>query len=214
MRDYFDAYDFAASQPEVNAGRIAYWGTSLSGGNVIYAAAIDKRVRAVIAQSPFVSGELHTVGLVPMLPAIFGNRAGVRDGKPSAMVPVVAASLKEAASGRSQAILGTVDAFRYMQETENVGGKWKNEVTLQSMFNLMAHEPRRFIHRIAPTPFLMVVPERDETVDTRSQLAMYESALEPKRVHVIRDCGHFGIYAGLGLEENIKVQVEFLRQNL
>jgi cephalosporin-C deacetylase-like acetyl esterase len=214
VRDYYDAFDFAASQPEVDPKRIAYWGTSLSGGNVICAAAIDKRIRAVVVQSPFVSGELQSAPLAPLLPSILGNRASVRNGNPSIMVPVVPTTLEEANSGNSQAVLSTVDAYHFMQEMKTVGGEWKNEVTLQSMFNLMAHEPRSFIHRIAPTPILMMVPEYDETVETKHQLAMYELALEPKQIRVLRGCGHFGIYTGLGFEENIDAQIQFLKKTL
>ncbi|KAN0095926.1 alpha/beta superfamily hydrolase [Hyaloscypha variabilis] len=215
VRDYFDAFDFAASQPEVNSSRVAYWGTSLSGGNVICAAAVDRRIRAVVAQSPFVSGEIHTTPLAPMLPGIFANRSTVREGKSSMIVPVVPATLEEAESGRSPAILNTAEAFYFMQAMEKAGGEWKNEVTLQSMFNLMVHEPKRFIHRVAPTPLLMVVPENDITVETRAQLDMYRLALEPKQIHVIRDCGHFSIYGGgSGFDENIRIQIEFLRKNL
>lgn len=214
VRDYFDAFDFAASQPEVDPTRIAYWGTSLSGGNVICAAAIDKRVRAVVAQTPFVSGEIQTAPLVPMLPAIFSNRANVREGKPSAMVPVTPGTLEEAESGQSPAVLNTPEGFHFMEEMKNVGGAWKNEVTLQSMFNLMSHEPKGLIHRIAPTPFIMLVAENDDIVETKHQLTMYQLALEPKQIHVVRDCGHFGVYGGAGFEENIKVQIEFLRKNL
>ncbi|CZR61877.1 related to DltD N-terminal domain protein [Phialocephala subalpina] len=214
VRDYFDAFDFAASQPEVDATRIAYWGTSLSGGNVICAAAVDKRIKTVIAQTPFVSGEIHTKPLVKMLPGIFANRAGIRGGNPSVMIPVSPTSPEEAESGRSMAILNSPAAYHFMEDMKKIGGNWKNEVTLQSMFNLMAHEPKSFIHRIAPTPFLMVVADDDETVGTDNQLAMYQLALEPKQIHVVRGYSHFGVYDGPGLEENIKVQIEFLRKNL
>ncbi|KAG9229951.1 alpha/beta superfamily hydrolase [Amylocarpus encephaloides] len=215
VRDYFDAFDFASAQPEVDGARVAYWGTSLSGGNVICAAAVDRRIRAVVAQSPFVSGEIHSAPLAPMLPGIFANRSAVREGASSMMVPVVPATLEEAESGRSPAILNTAEAFGFMQGLETAGGEWKNEVTLQSMFNLMVHEPTRLIHRVAPTPLLMVVPEKDLTVETRAQLDMYRLAWEPKQLHVIRDCGHFGIYGGgSGFDENIRVQIEFLRRNL
>ncbi|KAH8778070.1 hypothetical protein BGZ57DRAFT_854108 [Hyaloscypha finlandica] len=146
-----------------------------------------------------------------MLPAIFANRTSVRGGKASMMVPVVPATLGEAERGRSPAVLGTVEMFHFMNYMEKSGGEWKNEITLQSMFNLMAHEPKRFVHRIAPTPLLMVVPEQNTTVETKAQLDMYRLALEPKQIHLVKNCGHFGIYGGgVGFDENIRVQIEFL----
>ncbi len=214
MRDYYDAFDFAANQPEVDPTRIVYWGSSLSGGNVICAAAIDKRIRAVIAQIPFVSGELQTAPLAPLIPGLFANRSDVRAGNPSANVPIIPESLEDARSGRSRAILNSLEAFQFLTETQKLGGDWKNEVTLQSLFNLLSHEPRAFIHRVAPTPLLMVVVDNDETVRTTHQLAAYQQALEPKQLYVVRNFGHFGVYDGLGFEENVNVQVNFLRKNL
>ena len=73
-----------------------------------------------------------------------------------------------------------------MNDMEKSGGEWKNEITLQSMFNLMAHEPKRFVHRIAPTPLLMVVPEQNTTGETKAQLDMYRLALEPKHIHLVK----------------------------
>lgn len=174
VKDYYDAFDYAASLPEVDASKIVYWGSSLSGGNVICAAAVDKRIAAVISQIPFVSGKQASADKAPMLHLLFHNRANIRTGTtPSALIPVTPETLEEAQSGHSHAVLGSVDAFNFDQATASHGGDRKNEVTVQSMLNLMSHEPQAFIHRIAPTPFLMVVSENDSSISTPQQLAMF-----------------------------------------
>ena len=48
--DMQDAITFAQLQPEVDPEKIGIWGSSYSGGHVLYVAAVDKRVRAVISQ--------------------------------------------------------------------------------------------------------------------------------------------------------------------
>jgi fermentation-respiration switch protein FrsA (DUF1100 family) len=48
--DWFNAVSYAATQPMVDAGRIGLRGSDLSGGYVIYAAAHDTRVKAVVSQ--------------------------------------------------------------------------------------------------------------------------------------------------------------------
>lgn len=214
VKDYFDAFDSAVSHPEVDPKRVVYWGSSLSGGNVICAAAIDRRIKAVVAQIPFVSGELQSAPMAGMVPALFANRTNVRAGNPSAMIPVIPDSFEQAETGHSPAVLNTPDAFNFLNGLSERGGNWENKVTLQTMFNILSFEPRAFINRIAPTPFLMVVSENDTTVPTAYQLAAYQQALEPKQLHVIRNTGHFGVYRGLPFEENIKVQIDFLRKNL
>src|SRR5216684_8826652 len=56
VRDYRHAITYAGTLPEVDATRIGIWGSSYSGGHVLVAAAIDRRVRAVVSQVPLVSG--------------------------------------------------------------------------------------------------------------------------------------------------------------
>jgi cephalosporin-C deacetylase-like acetyl esterase len=48
--DWFNAISYAAASPMVDAGRIGLRGSDLSGGYVIYAAAHDPRVKAVVSQ--------------------------------------------------------------------------------------------------------------------------------------------------------------------
>jgi len=50
--DYYDTFNFATALPYVDPTQIVYWGTSFSGGNVIYAASVDKHIRAAIVQMP------------------------------------------------------------------------------------------------------------------------------------------------------------------
>jgi fermentation-respiration switch protein FrsA (DUF1100 family) len=191
-----------------------YWGSSLSGGNAISAAAVDKRIKAVVVQVPFVSGELQSAPMAPMVPGMLENRSSVRAGNPSATLHVAPESLEQAQLGLPPAVLNTVDAYEFVKLCATCDGEWENKVTLQSMFNIISFEPRAFIHRIAPTPFLMIVSDNDAIIPTAHQLAAYEQALEPKQLTVIKDFGHFGLYTGAGFEQNIQVQIEFLRKHL
>lgn len=56
MSDIQDAITYAQSLEEVDAEKIAIWGSSYSGGNVLQVAAYDRRVKAVLSQGPMVSG--------------------------------------------------------------------------------------------------------------------------------------------------------------
>lgn len=211
-RDYIAAFDFAAEQPEINPAKIVYWGSSLAGGNVICAAALDKRIRAVIAQVPFVSGEFVSMSIgAKKGQLILGDRAQLAKGGASVMVQVMPDSREEAESGTSQAILGTPDSFDFLEEMDRRGVNYEKSATLQSLFYMQSHEPITMISRISPTPLLMVVGEHDVCIPTNLQLAMYQRAQEPKSLHVIRGTGHFGPYYGSPFEENIRAQLEFLK---
>jgi hypothetical protein len=52
-RDYRVAFDRLAAEPGVDPARIALWGSSYSGGEVLVVGAADRRVAGVVAQVPF-----------------------------------------------------------------------------------------------------------------------------------------------------------------
>lgn len=54
--DISDAITYLTSRPGVNPDKIGIWGSSYSGGHVLYVGAVDRRVKVVLSQVPCVSG--------------------------------------------------------------------------------------------------------------------------------------------------------------
>jgi cephalosporin-C deacetylase-like acetyl esterase len=54
--DYSDAITYAQSRSDVDPNKIGIWGSSYSGGHVLWVGAVDKRVKAVLCQVPCVDG--------------------------------------------------------------------------------------------------------------------------------------------------------------
>jgi cephalosporin-C deacetylase-like acetyl esterase len=54
--DYSDAITYAQLRSEVNKDKIGIWGSSYSGGHVLWVGAVDRRVKAVLCQVPCVDG--------------------------------------------------------------------------------------------------------------------------------------------------------------
>lgn len=54
--DISDAITYCQARPEVDADRIGIWGSSFSGANVLWVAAVDRRVKAVVSQAPLMDG--------------------------------------------------------------------------------------------------------------------------------------------------------------
>ncbi|KAH8801445.1 Alpha/Beta hydrolase protein [Xylogone sp. PMI_703] len=212
--DYLDAFDYAASLPEVDPERIAYWGTSFSGGVAMSAAAIDHRVKAVVVQVPFVSGELLLGGNTQFLQACFQDRAHIRAGHDFPVTRVIASSFEEAEEGNAEVILPDTFAYHHFLESATRGGDWENKLTTMTLLRMLRFEPMSFIHRISPTPLLMVLGDHDVSVPTSHQLQAFTSAREPKQLHIIQGCGHFEPYRGKAFQENTEVQIKFLKQNL
>jgi cephalosporin-C deacetylase-like acetyl esterase len=54
--DTQDAITYAQSRDDVDAEKVGLWGSSYSAGHAIHIGAVDRRVKVVLAQNPFVSG--------------------------------------------------------------------------------------------------------------------------------------------------------------
>ncbi|KAI0126181.1 alpha/beta superfamily hydrolase [Xylariales sp. AK1849] len=215
VEDYHDAITYVETLTDaVDPERVAVWGTSYSGGNVLQAAAVDRRIKAVIAQVPFVSGHSNAPALMSLMPTIVEDRAQLAAGAEGAETPVVAPSLTEAGPS-AQAILPEADAYQFFAQTPLPDGvKWENRMTLQSLFKLLKNEPRAYVRRISPTPLLMVVAEDDTAVDVPTQLATFGEAGSPKELFFMAKTGHFEPYSGEAFERNIERQIAFLKKYL
>jgi fermentation-respiration switch protein FrsA (DUF1100 family) len=69
------------------------------------------------------------------------------------------------------------------------------------------------VHRISPTPLLMVVADNDVLCPTDITLETYWKARKPKELHMLPG-GHFDAYTGPLFKRNADGQVEFLRKTL
>jgi fermentation-respiration switch protein FrsA (DUF1100 family) len=194
VRDYRHAITYASTLDEVDAERIGVWGSSYSGGHALVLGAIDRRVKAVVAQVPLVSGSANIAELVRAdfragFRAQFdADRAARFAGDPPAMVPVVAED------PLAPSALPTPDSWAWFTETGKMRAPaWRNEVTLRTVEMLGEYEPESYIGRISPTPLLMLVAREDHLTPAHLAIDAYERAREPKKL-VILPGGHFDAY--------------------
>lgn len=211
-RDYYDAYNYAITLSSVDPEKIVYWGSSMSGGNALVATAVNKCVKAVISQVPFISAEPIVPSATALCQTLLQDRANVARGKEPLMASVISASEEEALSGQSKAILKDVNAVTFSKEMDRRGLAWEKQATLQSLLHGVTHEPYVHIKRIAPRPILMIVADHDTTCPAGSQLAAFNEALFPKKLHILKGASHFDPYYGPVFEDNIKAQLEFLKE--
>ncbi|KAL6408784.1 putative 31.7 kDa protein in traX-finO intergenic region [Ilyonectria robusta] len=192
--------------------KIVYWGSGLSGGNVIYAAAIDNRIKAAIIQAPAVSGETRSLAFKHRIPELLEDRKRIVSDLERGIVPLIDRDRESADPSRTDAIFPTKDAYDILVRQKDCGSRWENYITSQTQLYMLGFEGQSMIHRISPTPLLMVIPGNDVLVSTSSQMDAFNKAKEPKQLHYLKDCGHFDIYIGDHFRDNIKAQIDFLNQ--
>lgn len=194
VRDYRDAITFAGTLAQVDASRIAVWGSSYSGGHVLVLGAIDRRIKCVVSQVPLISGHRNARRLIrsdfiSAVQAQFdADRRARYEGQARAMIPVVAQD------PAAPCALPTPDSWQWFTETGKTRApSWRNEVTLQSVELFTEYEPGAYIEWISPTPLMMVLAAGDHLTVVDEALAAYNRAMEPKRL-VLLPGGHFDAY--------------------
>jgi fermentation-respiration switch protein FrsA (DUF1100 family) len=199
-RDIRNVITYAATRPEVDAAKVGLWGTSLAGGHVLLVSAIDRRVKAVVSQVPFISGSgMLSQAVRPDFVAhvranLDADRAHRFAGGEPTMMGIVDAD------PMSQVAMPQADAFEWFTKTAaDRAPNWKNELTARSLELVTEYEPGSYVARISPTPLLMIVATDDTVASSAFALDAYERAREPKQLLVLTG-GHFDAYRGAGFD--------------
>lgn len=186
-RDYSAAVTYLQSRNEVNPDAIGVWGTSYSGGEVLAAAALDRRIKCVVSQVPLIDGYRNILQLMPLqqidqlYAMINADKASRMEGNDPGLVPIIAAEPNEPCIFPGKR---TYDYYMMQCDLHPDLG-WENLVTIKTLEYLLEYDVTGYMSRISPTPMLMIVASEDRSTPTDIALAAFESALEPKRLEIV-----------------------------
>lgn len=216
-RGYLDALTFAATCPRVDPSRLALWGDSYTGGQVIVVSACDSRPKAVVAQCPVFGASMPSVepsaGLLNSIreTLLHGDVRGTPETT-TGPLPVVSADQANAPS-----LLTPIQAFRwFIDYGGRPGSGWINRVTRVMPPTPVTYSPFLCAPFVRASVLVMAAPE-DEMVHANYEVTKraFELVPGPKRWYDIAD-GHFGLiyHPGERFDEAAAVQAEFLMQQL
>ena len=213
IKDYRNAISWLSTLPEIDENNIGIWGTSYSGGHVLHIGAVDKRVKAVVAQVPTINGrkgaerKMGHEKFEQFLKNLTNYRTERYITGERKMHPVV--------SEDGVAAQPHPDAYKWFTETaKTVAPSWKNEITLESMEHYVEYNPASFIEFISPTP-LMMIAAMDDGITPPDLIieAFEEQAKEPKKLLKLPR-GHFDVYNGPTFEQASKESLKWFQQHL
>jgi alpha/beta superfamily hydrolase len=197
-RDQIAALDWFAEQPEVDGGRLGVWGSSYSGGQALVLGAIDDRVRAVVANVPFVGGFASDVPIderfVELSDALLNDSGnGPADATDEPVGPVAVVN-EPGSEGR--AFMGQPSAAEWFLDVgRRTGVRWQNQVWLQrAVGSVPSFDPGVCIPHLRAAA-LFVVASEDDVANTAAELRAFEAAPDPKELVMIEG-DHFTPYSG------------------
>ncbi len=191
VEDYRNAITWVSDQPEVDPRRIGIWGTSFSGGLVLYVGTFDRRVKAVVAEVPFTLNPESGRAMDPEKWDSVGEFL-LRDRIERYKTGVVNYMKIVAPEGEPCVLPGKL-AYEGFMALKEIGPNWRNQVTLESLEKMREFDPISLIHLMAPTAVLLIPAENDGLIPLDAVKATYEKAREPKAISVL-PISHFEIY--------------------
>jgi len=205
--DIRNAVTYVRSRPDVDPQRIGLWGTSYGCGLVVYAAAFDQRVKAVVAQ------------------------IGIADGLTSATRTLNPQQVEALKGGieqdrRQRVLTGRgmyVDPFAIIPDPEMIAfferhfptmPHLKTQIPLQYVEAHLEFSPISVVDRIAPRALLIIAAEHDVICPADELKRMYERAGNPKKFVLVEGVTHFQCYEGEGMERTCGEAIEWYKAHL
>lgn len=212
-RGYRDAIDFISTLPEIDKDRVAIWGDSMSGGEVIVVGAIDDRVKAIVVQVPACGDEPPPDdpdgSMFKHLRDIF-LCGDVRGTSETTIGPLPVVSFDQASA---PSLLTPLTAFHWFIEYgARYGTYWQNEATRINPNTPVPFHPALCAPYLN-MPSLMMIAAQDEMPGANSDIARMTFRLMPEPKEKIElDGGHFGLlyYPGDLFEQASSAQRDFL----
>lgn len=209
LQDWRAALIHVRNLPEIDASRLALWGSSLAGGHVLKIAAEEAQVTAVVSQVPAVDG-LASAMLKDWRYLSKAIIAGLRDiisslflGKPY-WIPIVA-------SPENFAILNTAECESGYNALVDKSSAWQNKAPARFCLALPFYRPIHTAQRIK-CPTLLLLAEADSLIPAK---AVEKTAAKITNATLVRlPYDHFTPYLEEHFEENVRIMSDFLVANL
>jgi uncharacterized protein len=211
IEDYRNAISWVTEQPEVDPGRVGIWGTSFSGGYVLYLGAFDRRVKAVVSQVPAIGSPVSRHARSP--------ERWERDGQTMVDDRILRyrtgaiSYVKVVAPPGEPCIIPGKSAYDFFTGSQASAPGWRNGLTQESLEKMREFDNVTSISLVSPTPLAVIAAEADELILMETLRNVYDRAGEPKEFHTL-PITHFEIYREPWLSKAAALATDFFSRHL
>lgn len=202
------ALTFLGLQSEVEEDRLGIYGTSYGGATVIWAGAVDSRVKCIVS----VVGIGH------------GGRWMRSVRRPDEWVDLLERSAvdraKRVLTGQSELVERSEVLLPDRQSVELAAAARRdipsalNTLPLEFVDETLSFHPEWVVDRIAPRPILFITTDDDRLVPPEESEVLFAKAGEPKRLVVLKGYGHYEIYTEPAFSEVMAETVAWFQAHL
>ncbi len=206
--DVLAAVTFLSALPQVDEDAIGIYGTSYGGATVVWAGAIDARVKCIVS----VVGIGH------------GARWMRSVRRPDEWFDLLARSktdrVERAQKGASEFVERSEILLPDRQSAELAAAARRDNpaavstIPLEYVDDTLLFNPEWVVDKIAPRPILFITSDNDRLVPPEESEQLYARAGEPKKLVVLKGYGHYEVYEEPAFSEVMKPTVAWYETHL
>lgn len=186
-QDIFNVIHWAMGEPQVDKNRVGLWGSSYSGGHVVYVAAHDPRVKCTVSQ------------------------VGAMDSRPAAQLASAGSAEDQYKLAYEEATKRARGEIGYPPPRARVVGNLQGAPIREKLLRYSPVDDAPLIKNCA---MLFVVAEKEELFDNAKHAKLvYDRVHEPKKYVVIPGITHYGVYT-TAREQATKLEIEWYNEHL
>ena len=202
------ALTYLGAQSTVDRDRLGIYGTSYGGATVVWTAAVDQRVKAVVS----VVGIGH------------GRRWMRSVRRPDEFADLLERSaadrVRRVMTGQSEFVDRSYILLPDRQSADLAAAARRgnpgavSEIPMEFIDDTLEFHPEWVVDKIAPRPVLFITTDDDRLVPQDESEALYAKAGEPKKLVVLKKWGHYEVYAGEAFDQVMGPTLAWYRQYL
>ena len=206
VTDIRNAITYISSLANVDQAKIGLWGSSFGGANAVEAAALDGRVRAVVAQLTFADGErVVTGGLKP-------------EEKAKLLATLQKVWSRAVTSNKNMMmsldqILTDADSKAFFAKITAEYPKTNVKIPFQFVRYSMEYKPEKYA-KLLKCPLFVLGAEKDIVNPPAESKALYDAANEPKKLYMVKGATHYEVYSGAKFDEAFAQELAWFKRFL
>ncbi|MCX8043854.1 MAG: alpha/beta fold hydrolase [Desulfobacterota bacterium] len=192
--DIRNAITFLETLPQIDTQRIGLWGTSFGGANAICTAAHDRRVKCLVVQITFGSGERMVTN-------------GMNEGEREKLCATLQKAWQRAVTKNKpmhlpvDQILTDPDSKAFYHSMVDRFPKLKTRLPLLTIKESMEHKPENYLAAVN-APIMIIGADQDIVCPVEESKALFAKAHPPKELVIIAGARHYDVYEGAHFKES------------
>jgi pimeloyl-ACP methyl ester carboxylesterase len=213
--DISDVVSYVATLPSVDSRQIMIWGMSLGGTISACAAAIDRRVVALVMVCPifkFIRPDKRKTAFAQLMK---DRQSQLRGNEPFMLPPFNSKGENPIGYAGSGGPGGKESYLLMKAAAEHGHPNFRDRITLQSFHKLALFRPQDLLEEmLEDMPTMMIIPELDTVSLPEDQMAAFEKFRFPKRLYLAKETGHMDVLSGAGFQDVMEAMIQFFNSAL